>query len=167
MIHDRTMLRGEVEWMLFDENGNLKVHGRNKNLITRFGDQWYGEKAAGIGAHATVTGMRLGTGVTAVAKSGAGAAIVTYINASNKALDATPTSALFGASRRITSQTTWNAGQATNSAISEAVMTVENPLTNSAGVEGNTIARALLSPVVDKQAGDVLILIWRNDLLGA
>jgi len=59
------------------------------NLITQVGDQYYGERAAGIGSPPNqVTGMRLGTGSTAVAKTGAGAAIVTYTTGSNVAIDA-------------------------------------------------------------------------------
>jgi hypothetical protein len=115
-----------------------------------------------------VTGMRLGTGTTAVAKTGAGAAIVTYVTASQLALDATyPLSTLNGSSRRIRYFVTWAAGVATANGIAEAVITNETPLSNVAGTAANTIARALLSPTVNKAAGDTLTVDWAHDLLGA
>lgn len=114
------------------------------------------------------TGMRLGTGATAAAKTGAGAAIVTYVTGSNKAPDASfPTSALNSSSRRITYQSSWAAGVATASGIAEAVMTFESPLTDVAGTAANTIARAVLASTVNKGASDTLQVTWTQDLLGA
>src|SRR5690348_3862541 len=72
-------LRGEGWYELRDEDGALKELGAFTNLITDIGDNYYMERAAGISSPPNqVTGMKLGTGTTAVAKSGAGAAIVTY-----------------------------------------------------------------------------------------
>lgn len=140
-----------------------------ENLVTQIGDQYYGERAAGIGSPpAQVSGMRLGTGSTAVAKTGAGAAIVTYVTASNKAIDATwPQSSLNGSSRRIQWKTTWNAGEATATGIAEVVITNEASLTNVAGTAANTVSRALISPTVNKGASDTLAVTWNHDLLGA
>jgi len=149
-------------------DGQLKARGEFGNLVTQVGDQFYGDRAAAIGAINTVTGMRLGTGTTAVAKTGAGAAIVTYVAASQKAIDgAFPTSALSGSSRRIEWKTTWAAGEATATGIAEVVITNETPLTNVAGAAANTISRALISPTVNKAAGDTLAVTWQHDLLGA
>ncbi len=115
-----------------------------------------------------VTGMRLGTGTTAVAKTGAGAAIVTYTATSQKALDATyPLSTLQGSSRRIRYFVTWGAGVATANNIAEAVITNETPLSDVAGTAANTIARALLSPTVSKGASDTLTIDWAHDILGS
>jgi len=114
-----------------------------------------------------VTGMRLGTGTTAAAKTGAGAAIVTYLTASQQALDATfPTSALNGSSRRIQYKVTWAAGTATNSAITESVITNETPLSNAAGAAADTIARVVFT-AINKGALDTLTNTWSHDLLGA
>jgi hypothetical protein len=111
--------------------------------------------------------MRLGTGVTAPAKTGAGAAIVTYVTASQQAIDGGfPTSALSGSARRIQWKVSYAAGVATANDISEAVITNENPLTNVAGTAANTISRALLVPVVNKGALDTLALTWNHDLEG-
>lgn len=166
---DRAGLNGWLEVDLFDEDGQLKLHLVVKNLITQVGDQYYGERASGIGSPpAQVSGMRLGTGTTAVAKTGAGAAIVTYVTGSSIAIDGGfPTSALSGSSRRIQWKTTWAAGIATASAIAEVVITNEASLTNVAGTTANTVSRALLSPTVNKAAGDTLAVTWNHDLLGA
>jgi len=140
-----------------------------ENLITDIGDEYYGERAAGIASPPEqVTGMRLGTGTTAVAKNGAGAAIVTYTTASNVAISGGfPTSSKPGSARRIQWQALWGAGVATASGLAEVVITNENPLTNVAGTAANTIARALLAPTVNKGASDTLTITWNHDLLGA
>jgi hypothetical protein len=114
-----------------------------------------------------VTGMRLGTGVTAAAKTGAGAAIVTYITASQQPLvGGFPTSSIPGSARRIQYQSLWGAGVATNSAITEAVITNETPLSNVAGVAADTISRVVFT-AKDKQAADTLTITWNHDILGA
>jgi hypothetical protein len=140
-----------------------------ENLVTQVGDQYYGERAAGIGSPPNqVTGMRLGTGSTAVAKTGAGAAIVTYTTASQVAIaGGFPTSSIPGSARRIQWQALWGAGVATASGLNEVVITNETPITNVAGSAANTISRALLSPVVNKGASDTLTITWNHDLLGA
>lgn len=168
-FEDRAGLSGWLEVDLYDEDGNWKMHIIAKNLITEVGDEYYGERAAGIASPPNqVSGMRLGTGTTAVAKTGAGAAIVTYVTGSSIAIDGSfPTSALSGASRRIQWKTTWGAGVATASGISEVVITNEASLTNVAGTAANTVSRALLSPTVNKAAGDTLAVTWNHDLLGA
>jgi hypothetical protein len=141
-----------------------------RNLITQLGDEYYGERAANIsGPPDQVTGMRLGTGVTAAAKTGTGAASIgTYITGSNAAIaGGFPTSSIPGTARRITWKSTWAAGVATNAAISEAVITNESPLTDVIGAVGNTIARVILSPAINKGASDTLDLTWHHDLLGS
>lgn len=139
-----------------------------ENLITQVGDEYYGERAAGIASPPDqVTGMRLGTGTTAAAKTGAGAAIVTYISGSNQAIaGGFPTSTIPGSARRIQWQSIWAAGDSTNSAITEAVITNENPLTDVAGSAANTISRVVFA-AVNKGAGDTLTATWSHDLLGA
>lgn len=166
---DVARLVGWGTWELRGEDGELKAEGTLANLITRVGDQYYGERASGIGSPpGQVTGMRLGTDNTAPAKTGAGAAIVTYVTGSHKAIDGGfPTSALSGSSRRIAWKTTYNAGEATATGIVEAVITNESPLTDVAGTAANTISRALLSPSVNKGASDTLAITWNHDLLGA
>jgi hypothetical protein len=166
---DVARIVGHGIYELFDADGNLLQRGEFENLVTQIGDQYYGERAAGIGSPpAQVTGMRLGTGTNAVGKTGAGvASIQTYVSASQKAIDGGfPTSALAGSSRRIQWKTSWAAGEATATGIAEVVITNETPITNVAGTAANTISRALLSPTVNKGISDTLAVTWNHDLFG-
>lgn len=170
-MNDRSGIKGTVEVVLTrpTPNGDVVVHRETiNNLVTQVGDQYYGERAAGIASPPDqVTGMRLGTGTTAVAKTGAGAAIVTYITGSNQAIEGGyPTSTLSGSARRIQWQAVWDAGDSTNSAITEAVVTNEDPLTNVAGTAANTVSRVVFT-AVDKQTDDTLTITWSHDLEGA
>lgn len=160
-------VRGFVVVELWDEDGNLKDYRNIPNLVTLVGNQYYGERAAAITSPPNqVSGMRLGTGTTAPAATGAGAAIVTYVTGSNRAIDATfPASSNPSAGvRRIQWQSTWAAGVATNAALAEAVITNEATLTDVAGTAANTVARALLSPTINKGASDSLVLTWNHDI---
>ena len=165
---DVARFEGHGMWELF-RDGKKIDEGFFDNLITQIGDQYYGERAAGIASPpAQVTGMQLGTGTTAVAKTGAGAAIVTLVASSLVAIDGGfPTSALSGSSRRIQWKTTWAAGVATANSISEVVLTNQSTGTQTAAPASATISRALLSPVVNKAAGDTLAITWNHDALGA
>lgn len=152
-----------------DEHGNVKQKVRFVNLITQVGDQMYMERGANLGGPPDFpTGMRLGTGgATAAAKTGAGAAIVTYISASSIGPDAGfPTSALNVNARRITYQTVWAAGIATNGAIDEWVVTNETALTDVAGVAANTVSRAVTGTPLNKTATDTLTITWTHDFEG-
>jgi len=169
MTTDIERIRGVVVaelWRAGDAAPWLRIEGRN--LVTQYGDQYYGDRAAAIGSIDAVTGMRLGTGSTAAAKTGAGAAIVTYLSASQKALAGSyPQSSLESGARRITYQCVWAPGEATSSTIREVVLTNEDPLTNVAGVAGDTVSRFVFPSNIDKQAADTLTVTWHHDLLGA
>ncbi len=164
---DSATVVGTLRVQVHGPDGNLKYEEIIPNLVTQVGDQYYAERAAAIaGAPAVVTGMQLGTGTTAVAKTGAGAAIVTVVASSLVAVG-TPTSSLSGSSRRIQYVTTWAAGVATATGISEVVLTNQATGTQTAAPASATIARALLSPVINKGAGDSLSITWQHDLLGS
>ena len=113
-------------------------------------------------------GMKLGTGSTAVAKSGAGAALVTYLSGSNHAFDATfPSTSGTTGGRVVTYKCTYVAGEATTgSAITEAVIFLDYPA-NATSSAANTIARVLLSGIASKGASDTLTITWTHTLLGA
>lgn len=162
------VIRGHGEAVLSRRGKVLEVV-HFENLVTEIGDQYYGERAAGIATPPDqVTGMRLGTGSTTPSKTGAGAAIVTYVSGSNKAIDGSyPQSSKPSSARRITWLVAWAAGEATANGIAEVVLTNETPLTNVAGSAANTIARALLSPTVDKGADDTLTITWHHDILAS
>jgi hypothetical protein len=167
-VDNKTGIFGEVHWVLTDENGNIKSEGRTKNLVTAVGDQYYAGRAAlSTGLPAQVTGFRLGTGSTAPAKTGAGAAIVTYLAGSNKANDSGFPTASGGV---VTWKRTYAAGEATTaSAITEVVLNTDTIANDNAttATAANTIARALISGVSSKAAGDTLTITWTHTLLGA
>jgi hypothetical protein len=169
--HDGLLVVGYGYYQLRGPAGEVKQEGAFANLVTQVGDQYYGERASGIASPpAQVSGMRLGTGgETAAAKTGAGAAIVTYITGSSIAITGGfPTSALNGSSRRIQWQTLWAAGVATATGIDEWVITNEATLTNVAGTAANTVSRAVdTGNPVNKGASDTLTITWNHDLLGA
>lgn len=153
---------GELELIHYDEA---------ENKITQVGDQMYGERGAGIMTLGPPLGMRLGTGVTAAAKTGAGAAAIgTYITASSTTGGGAVWTAVVGGAsslatglRRIVYTGAWAAGTATNAAITEAVVTNESPVTNVAGTEANTVSRVTFA-AVNKQAADTLTITWNHDL---
>lgn len=162
-------IRGTVEWTMYDAAGDVKAAGHEENIVTQVGDQYYGERATGIATPpAQVTGFKLGTGSTVPAKTGAGAALVTYLTNSHLANDAGfPASSLSGSSRRIQWKATYAAGKATTaSAITEAVL-VNDALADATSAAAATIARVLLTGVPSKAAGDSLVVTWNHDLLGA
>lgn len=116
--------------------------------------------------------MRLGTGATAVAKNGAGSAIVTYVGSitATKAFDATyPQLSDLGAGlgKYLVYKTTWNAGEATQNGLAEVVIAIDNLAGDIAGTAAFTISRALLSPTVNKGASDTLAITWNHKQLGA
>ncbi len=113
-------------------------------------------------------GMKLGTGSTAVAKSGAGAALVTYLSNSHQAFDATfPSTSGTSGGRVVTYKVTYAAGKATTaSAITEVVIFLDF-LADATSSAANTVARALIAGVASKGASDTLTITWTHTLLGA
>lgn len=162
-------IRGFVIAEIHGSDGELKSRCETHNLVTQVGDEYYGERAAGIASPpAQVTGMKLGTGSTAPAKTGAGAALVTYLSDSHQAIaGGFPTSALSGSSRRIQWQAVWAAGKATTASAITEVVIVNDALADATSAAADTIARALLTGIGSKGASDTLTVTWNHDLLGA
>jgi hypothetical protein len=165
MTSDPQKVEENVRWVLTGPDGEVKCEGKAHNIITQVGDQMYGERGAGIASPPAIpTGMRLGSGATAPAKTGAGAAIVTYLSGSNQAI-ATPTSGLNGAVRRITYVATYAAGKATTaSAITEAALVNDTIATDATSTAANTISRVLLTGIGSKGASDTLTITWTHDI---
>lgn len=164
---DRVGVIGYGAWTLVRE-GEVIDAGHFGNLVTQQGDLYYVERAAGLaGAPAVVTGMQLGTGTTAPAKTGAGAAVVTVVANSLVALSATPTSSLSGSSRRVLYSASWGAGVATADGIAEVVLVNQSTGTQTAAPASATVSRGLLSTTVNKASGDILNIEWSHDFLGA
>jgi hypothetical protein len=175
LVVDKFAIVGYGIVELRDEFGELKDVQPFANLITTAGDQYYAQKGVvGVGPNApsaptAANGMKLGTGTTAAAKSGAGASLVTYLAASNVAFDAGYANATVVAGTdagwNANYKTTWAAGVATNAAITEVAI-VNDQATNATSTAANTYARAVIS-AVNKAAGDSLAITWSHKFLGA
>lgn len=172
--HSHGEFTGNVLIQLFDADGNLKDERRGENLITDAGDLYYAGMAIALVNPAApaqptkMTGMKLGTGATAAAKSGAGAALVTYIAGSNNPFDASfPATQNLGAGLGVNGQykTTWAAGDVTNSAITEAVI-VNDAGTDATSTAANTAHRITFT-AINKGASDTLVITWNAKFLGA
>lgn len=162
---DVTGIRGIVVAELYDADGTLKARCETHNLVTSTGDQYYAGRAAlSTGLPAQVTGMKLGTGSTAPAKSGAGAALVTYLTDSHQANDGGYPTAAAGV---VTHRVTYAAGKATSASPITEVVLVTDALANATSSAANTISRALLSGLGIKGAGDSLQITWTHSILGA
>jgi hypothetical protein len=167
-------MEGIVTIELRDKHGKLKCRRIGRNLITDAGDLYHAGKVitaiapASASAPTAVSGMKLGTGTTAAAKSGAGGALVTYLTASNQAFDATyPQTSNLGAGLGVTAKyrTTYAAGTATNSALTEVVI-VNDAGTNATSTAANTISRYVFT-AINKGASDTLTVTWDHKFLGA
>ena len=158
-------IMGTVEAVLTGPDGEVKGRCVTHNLVTAVGDQVYASRGAGLTSSATPTGMKLGAGSTAVAKTGAGAALVTYLAGSNKAFDATFPSAAAGVA---TYKRTYAPGEATTaSPITEVVVVNDTIATDATSAAAATISRALLAGIGSKAAGDTLTVTWTHTVLGA
>ena len=155
---------------LFDEDGRVKLVRPFANLITDYGDLYYAGKGvatvppASPAAPTALTGMQIGSGSTAVAKAGAGGAMVTLLD--GQAFDATyPQTNNLGAGLGVEMvyKTTWAAGDGTGT-VEEATCT--NGTISVASTVGNTISRILTGAIV-KGSGDSLAVTWRHKNLGA
>jgi len=156
------------------EDGRIKSLEPFANLITDAGDLYYASKAivaiapASPSAPTAMSGMKLGTGTTAVAKNSTGAALVTYLSGSNLAFDATfPSTSNLGAGLGVNAvyKTTWPAGTATNSAITECVI-CNDAATNATSTAANSASRVVFT-AVNKGASDTLAITWNHKFLGA
>lgn len=155
---------------LMDGDGRTKLLLPFANIITDTGDLYYAGKMiaaiapAAPAAPTAVTGMQIGSGATAVAKAGAGSAMVTLL--AGQAFDATfPSTSNLGAGLGVNAvyKTTFAAGTGTG-AVTEA--TITNGAIGVASTAANTISRVLFS-VINKAAGDSLACTWNHKALGA
>jgi hypothetical protein len=156
---------GECHAVLTGPDGKVKGECRVRNLVTAYGDRVYASRGAGLTTQATPTGMKLGAGSTAVAKTGAGAALVTYLAGSNKAFDATFPSEAAGV---VTYKRTYAPGEATTaSPITEAAIVNETISSDTTSIDTETLSRVLLTGIGSKGAADTLTVTWTHTLLGA
>lgn len=173
MARDLSGLVGYGTVLLLDGDGKVKEIEPFLNKITTAGDEYYARRAvAGIGtpniAQPTLAnGMKLGTGSTAVAKSGAGAALVTYETGSNNLFDTShpALSDLTGDTGwDAVYKTSWGAGDVIESALTEAVIVVDAQ-TDATSSAANTIARIIYT-AKNKTADDTLAITWAHTFNG-
>jgi hypothetical protein len=155
-------------------DGAIRQRVEFHNLITTKGDEYQAKKIitgispASASAPTAASGMKLGTGTTAAAKSGAGAALVTYESGSNQAFDATypQAAAVTGTDTGwgVVMRCTWGPGDVTETALTEAVI-VNDAATNATSTAANTYARATFD-AINKAAGDTLEVLWYHKQLG-
>lgn len=166
---DRVGLLGYGTVCLLDGDGKIKEIEPFINRITTVGDEYYARRgAAGIGtpnlAQPTLAnGMKLGTGTTAAAKSGAGAALVTYEPASNNLFDTTHpalTDLTGDTGWDIVYKNTWAAGDVTETALTEAVI-VTDAQTDATSAAAATIARIVFT-AKNKTVDDTLAITWAH-----
>lgn len=170
-MQDGMRFEGWVYVEMAGPDGEVTFTGVFPNLITSAGDDMYARRGSGVaGPPAAPTGMRIGTGSTPVAKTGAGAAIVTKVTLGNHAFDATYPQISGGAGAAVvaTYKCTYAAGEGTSgSAVTEAVIVNDTIGSDTATAATNTISRAILAGVPSKGASDTLTLTWLHNLLGA
>jgi len=164
---DHTRIKSHAIIELFGPDGELKTSQRVDNLITTAGDEYYAKRGAAAvspSAPADVTkvdGMKLGTGATAAAKSGAGAALVTYKTGSNNPFDSTFPDFIDltgDTGWQIRYKTTWPAGDSTDAALTEAVI-VNDATSDATSTAANTKSRVVFT-AINKTAADTLVITW-------
>ncbi len=161
---------GNVIVELFGPDGVLKDHLIGDNLVTDAGDENLTKRIATGDTEEIATGMKLGTGATAASKAGAGSLLVTYESGSQEALDTSPPATSdkgAGLGYRVTYICTWVAGDVTETALAEVILSHETPITDVTDIAADVIARFVFGSTIDKQAGDELVVTWNVDLLGA
>lgn len=161
---------------LFDGDMRLISATPFANLITDAGDLYYAQKCivgiapASPSAPTAMTGMKLGNQAspTAAAKSGTGAALQAYKTASNQGFDSTfPSTSNLGGGLGVNDvyKTTWAAGTATDTALTEAVI-VNDSGTNATSTAANSLCRTTFS-AQNKGVSDTLAITWNHKNLGA
>lgn len=155
---------------LWNAEGALMVEDVYHNLVTDAGDLYYAGMAItgvspAVASHPTfMTGMKLGTGTTAVAKNSTGSALATYLTASNQVFDATyPQTANQGAGNGVQAvyQVTYAPGTATSTNLNECVI-VNDAATNLTSTAANTIARVVFASAYNKGSLDTLAITWSH-----
>ncbi len=161
-MHDSATIHGHITATINDPDGAEKHRSEHTNIVTATGAQWYASRALGSTAPA-VAGMKLGTGTTTPAVSGAGAALATYLTNSHQALS----QAAAAAAGVVTFTATWEAGKATTASPVTEIVLVTDTLADATSTAANTLARALLAGIPAKAAADTLTITWTHTLAGA
>lgn len=148
MINDSLKVRGELNIQLFDATGALKEEHDRKNLVVAAGVNFILTRMANTSKGA-MSHMGLGTSSTV---AGAGQTDLVALTGSRIALDSTTVNA-----SNIVYVATFGAGVSTG-AITEAGI-----FNSATGGAGDMLCRTVF-PVVNKQAGDTMVITWTVSL---
>lgn len=160
---------GTIEVIAAD--GRVKNAVTFCNIVTDVGDAYYAAKMVAAispslaAAPTAVSGMQVGSGVTAASKSGVGAAIGTFL--AGQAFDATfPSTNNLGAGLGVEAvyKVTLAAGVGTGTVAEVAI--VNTGTLGTAALAATTISRVVLGAAVVKGASDSLAITYRTKALG-
>jgi hypothetical protein len=157
---------------LFDSEGRTKELVPFANTITDAGDTYYATRGAaavnanGVAQPTVATGMQIGSGSTAVSKSGGtGITLGSYLY--GQAFDATfPTVTAIGTNlgTQIAYKATYAAGNGTGTVSEAAIVNGTVSTTNLAAA--NVLSRTVFAGIT-KGAADTLAITWNHKFLGA
>jgi len=142
-IADGLPLVGEVFVELRGPDGEVKDVRRTPNLVVDAGEVHIADQLSTTPGGAAMSHMAVGTGATAPAFGNTALGAEVDRNALTSRTDS---------GNVVTYVGTWAAGDATNSALTEAGIF-------NAGAAGTMLARATFT-AIDKQAGDTLTITW-------
>jgi len=166
-------LKGRVNYVLYDENGNVKQKGSGKacNIVTTQGDNYFVDQLSDAGA-ANLHLMVLGTGTANVAKGNTWVAGYYADNGSAVAGKGTVNPITnSGTPGNLQLVGTFAAGYATENGITRVGYTNMAAASDGNGTPNNSttffIAHGTIDPTVNKGASDSLIVTWDISFLGA
>jgi len=165
-------LKGHVNYILYDEDGNIKQKGSGKacNIVTTQGDNYFVDQLSDAGA-ANLHLMVLGTGTANVAKANTWVAGYYAANgsaATGKGTVSPITNA--GTPGNLQLIGTFAAGYGSANGISRVGYTNMNPSADGNGTPSGTtffIAHGTIDPAVNKGAADSLVVTWDIVFLGS
>ena len=144
MLRENLTIRGDLNIKLFDENMQQTMNRDETNLVVTAGLTFILSRMGGT-SKGVMSHMGLGTSSTAAA---AGQTDLVALTGSRVALDSTTPS-----TTTITYVATFGAGVSTG-AITEAGI-----FNNGTAATGDMLCRTVF-PVVNKQAGDTMVITW-------
>ena len=152
---ENVVIKGEVEFTLRDQNGNIKKHYKLRNLIVTVGKAGIASRVNGSGAEAAFTYIAIGTGTTAVVVGNT--ALQTEITTGGGERKSATVS-------RVTVNVTNDTAklEATFDFTSSFAIT-ESGVLNAASV-GTLLARRVFS-VINVVSGDALNVTWQFTIL--
>jgi hypothetical protein len=152
MINENLKLRGDVNIVLRDKDGNVKDEREIKNLVVNAGLAYIASRMVGT-AKAVMSHMGLGAGTTA---AGAAQTDLVSMLGAREALDSTTIAGVNSA--KVVYVSSFEAGDATG-AVTEAGIF-------NAAVGGDMLCRTVFA-VVNKAADDTMTVTWTITLNAA